>query len=1565
MNKILKIFLALILTVSMLMEIIPVNIVHAEGEGEPVDESAEVVEAPAEEEKAEEPAEPVESGSEKQDQPAEASEAPADEEEEAKKEELPEAKKSAEAADEETEKDEPEEEKPALNTDDHSETTEINGLFVTVEYGPGTVPAGTVVKIKEASPAAIEAIKAERGENVNIHAADISFIWNNEEIEPSQFAEEGKTVKVTLHYEGEDNLTGNSFETVHVAEEVDDATGEVVYSVDKVDQAKMTDKVETVSVPYEYTWTETVTKYKDVDVYEDVEVPYEVEKEVPVYETREKTEERTQYVTKTRMVEKTRTVKVKVAVKWYDPSTWLGYKYVTETYTVPETYKEAVTVTVVVGTEEVQVGTKKVTEIEYRTESRYVRTDKIEDGTEEVVHTETRYKDEEIVVGQTAEFDATDFSTYALTWRAGAQNRTVTIHVGYLSDNNNNFIEFAQVEGALDTSGTTINLKEFAESVMPTGYAYIGARYSPDERIDNNGGNNVHELSTPILTKVGNDWRAVLVTGNSNTTSERNLENGNHIYIFCENKGAGSYTPPKPEGSSVNPETIAPNFAKQVTANADGTYTIKLDITGHQAPVQEGQGANVIIVLDTTKSMRYDMDGNDPGSYNAQSTTTRMYAAKSALGKLVSVLKPGDGTGDTNLVNVAFIEFNNANNTPSAHTWAGGSTWTSNQNTLNTYISGLTPVTGSGTNWENGLHACENLLATIPGNSNLKNNVTYVIFVTDGDPNRCEESNLGEGNNNFRYNAQATAHAQDNANNIANLSYLYGVFCGNSTGADRLETLITVANGKDTISAGSQTDLEQAFENIGNIITSSLGSHSVNMDDGIPSLASIQQTVTGEATDFTYYKNDEVWTDAPEAEYNPANGVVWDLEGAGKLEDNTKYSIEFTIWPTQASYDLIADLNNGLRSYDPDGENPISNAERNQIEKIDDTHYTLKTNTHLYASYVNEADGETYNIDNVPYEGEHMPLPTETISVKKLWPKNLIDSYGAAVYRDPETGETKTATEIQLQLQRENTETGKMEDYLDILVTAGGKDNDVATKDDNWMVDNIYVSVGFMTVKDGVVEIKETGHDYQIVEPPEFLYYWDLISDVYHPMVINGTETVLIYDPELSSADPANGIYEIPANSGRIYKTGNTSGNTLEASNYRRSNLNLSKIIPEDADKDSEFVYKVKVTDAYSTDGYVWFSAWDYTAGGLVTDTWVTGSGVVAQGDGYFYAPNGTELTMTIKTNWNVRFLNVYHGTTFSIEETGMPGNFEFDTIETDTQYDIMLESNLDWYNIETTGEGEAAVQTGKITGTITEPNNNYYVTYNNKVKPEFYIYHSSVVGDGDLETISMVDKENESAWNADGTFDLFSHAKEGTLYGGYYLDYAGKGDYADDGVPGTTGVKYTGMNYLWSNPETTIGTAMTPVAGETYYIKEVPTYYLRNYHQITYVKATGKLTGLYLISATDDKLYQETGLYIQTSDKKTSKVATSLTYLNTATNKSVTLKANTVFKSLGITGEGSQNNLLTYFEATNTSYFAAGSFTVLPYWKTPDGIEVKGISTRTITIADDMTKSGISKVDE
>ena len=331
---------------------------------------------------------------------------------------------------------------------------------------------------------------------------------------------------------------------------------------------------------------------------------------------------------------------------------------------------------------------------------------------------------------------------------------------------------------------------------------------------------------------------------------------------------------------------------------------------------------------------------------------------------------------------------------------------------------------------------------------------------------------------------------------------------------------------------------------------------------------------------------------------------------------------------------------------------------------------------------------------------------------------------------------------------------------------------------------------------------------------------------------------------------------------------------------------------------------------------------------------------------------SGTSFEEEIYAGDTIRVVNVESGALFNVVEAeATPGSgYSVDgytyTIASGAQAeaayaqeDIVIKEDTAWYKVKGNSASNALVT--------------------NKCEP-FYVYHSGVAGDGNLETIQM------SAVKPDGTYDLTQNLTAGTLYGGYYLDCAGKGDYADDGKAGTSGVKYKGMNYDWSAPQTTIGTAITPEAGETYYIKEVPVYYLLNYYQLNYMKTDEqRLMSMYLISAIDDLNYKETGFTI-TQDNEKAKVASSVTFKNAATGNKVTLKANTVFRTKGITGNGSEEDKLTYYDLTpNTKFFKAdSSFSVKPYWITPDGITVNGVSSREIKI-ETLTRKGVTKIDK
>lgn len=153
---------------------------------------------------------------------------------------------------------------------------------------------------------------------------------------------------------------------------------------------------------------------------------------------------------------------------------------------------------------------------------------------------------------------------------------------------------------------------------------------------------------------------------------------------------------------------------------------------------------------------------------------------------------------------------------------------------------------------------------------------------------------------------------------------------------------------------------------------------------------------------------------------------------------------------------------------------------------------------------------------------------------------------------------------------------------------------------------------------------------------------------------------------------------------------------------------------------------------------------------------------------------------------------------------------------------------------------------------------------------PTFYVYHSS-------RNVATEEKPIvETITTQPGQrFNIVEKTDPTTFYGGYFSNYGGKGNYADDGKQPTAGmVIYDGkteacMNY-WKEDEAFLlaGTDFLPVDGETYYLKEVPLEYLKpavKYVYNTYHKNV--VHKLLLMTAVDDGNYQSVESVTVTSD--------------------------------------------------------------------------------------------------
>ena len=1164
MNKILKIFLALVLTVSMMFEIIPVNTIHADEEV-PVSETGAT--EPATEEKegeeAEDPAVPTEVETEEV-PPVE----PAENDDSVEPEAPTEVEAPTEIEKEET--DLPEEESWILNENAFSEEYTVGDLKVTVSYGPGTVPEGTEVFVSEASEEALNAIKEQYGEDVSFSAVDISFVFEDEEIEPKDYSD--KKVSVVFSYNGEETPA----ETVHLKESINE-DGEVEYSFETIatvvvpetetiqvpvyEKEEITEKV---NVPYEYKWTETVKKYKEVDVYGDVEVEYE--EEVPVYETREITEERTEYVTKTRQVEKTRTVKVKVDFVWWNPLTWLGYKYVTEKYYVTETYKEPVTITVVVGTEEVQVGTETVTKT--RTERQVIGKETVEDGEEEVVHTETRYREEEVgigqyelvlkgyseetvTVGQTISFEADDFSTFVVAWG----NSTVTVHYGYMQ--NGSFQEFAANEstnpdnypGNKAGAGNTLNASSYNYGSSAyliydfDGYKYAGTYLTNNNNPTSNPLSGTTSIRPQLYSNGWNSRQWEYSTGGWGTTA---LTSGRHIYVVYEKKTTtNGYVPSEDpdDPDQPGPGSYVPEIGKNVSdMKSDGTYDITLSVLGHEDTSEEVVKARVIVVFDVSGSMRDEME----------SGSTRMQVAQRAVNKLAETLLAKEDSQGNKLVDFGLVTYSSD---ATKRTFTDGE-FTSNYSNFSSVVNGLNA--NGGTNWEAGIDLANSMTASTYGK-------TYIVFISDGEPTfRTSRGDLtdsqvatdgydynggnirfGAGNHdNQGANYDRAALAAKSVHDHDKEFYAVGL----SSDVESLEDLAEFAEG-NYYDGSNETQFAEALENIASAIENSFGLTEVEINDGVTELTEIEtQSLIGTAGNFVYRKgtnadpsqNDE-WEGAPEAKINSDNSVTWDLSEAGKLDNGVLYSVSFTVWPKQEAYDLIADLDNEIKkitdldastkkqlrvlingtTYEYDGTSWTGDLSDAALQNIIDLSsskpvYSTKTNTGLSASYTYGGIPGSHEYTN--YTNGNMTLDVETFGVKKLWnnvlpqdtrsAKMLTDDEGYLINKNKE----RILVDGQPIHYRDANAKQYAVLYVELIVTKGDANYEEVTvySSDGWQLDDIFISLGVLSVSsDGKITVREKGHEYSIKEKPADAYYWELEATTYRPMVINGTTTML------------------------------------------------------------------------------------------------------------------------------------------------------------------------------------------------------------------------------------------------------------------------------------------------------------------------------------------------------------------------------------------------------------------------------------------------------------------------
>ena len=808
-----------------------------------------------------------------------------------------------------------------------------------------------------------------------------------------------------------------------------------------------------------------------------------------------------------------------------------------------------------------------------------------------------------------------------------------------------------------------------------------------------------------------------------------------------------------------------PEHLKEIEDNGDGTYTLDLSVTGEaDTTVEEAGNVNVLIVYDHSSSMTSRVSGG---------TATRADQAEDVVYDFVHSLFGYQSSTNPSNIQVGLVRF--------ARTADSTTNWTSTESTITQYFdNGGTDGTtnqnysssnnaNNGTNWQSALSSARNLLNSADADP------TFVIFVTDGAPTASGNGNnainpSGASLNQLRPFYEA---AQSDARTIQTRdnTTLFGIYCY-GTEADLLDDLMYYSNTGSARTARTQTDLpvdhyyntgntealSAAIDEIFHQIVEALGIHSVSIHDGttnqvttttgqISELLEVDEStykywisipyvnnsftridlVTGEEITYNLRNNGNgtvtvtwgnnsvtvtgtmnngvfkyQWTEAnalynfaPPAAHMTNGAVDWDLSNVGTLLNGVTYTVSFECYPSQYTLDLIADLKNGYEDYD----SLDANIKKYLHKEGND--YTLSTNTQATLTYSDSRNGTgpiTTEFNDVDPQGT---AATKSIAIAKDW-SNILDS-------------------------REKP------DELKMHVTRDGDDRYELTLNDadSWQ-DSAFISYGIITIHDGNVVMKTSGHDYSFSEPKDMEYYWELDVPTLRPMLINAVETMLVkvdqQEAPSMSGDNAtaerDGVtyYKLTINGTAEYYKVDAAVASLKATNNRRSYLNVTKKVDEEnAPADAEFSFDMNVVNSRASEGsaedtdsdyWVWFSVYDTINNVTVSGDDLTISGTDLQGpnsDGFYWIPSGNTVTVGMKKGYNLRFLNLPTDSTYSITESStMPEeSFSLESITGNRHYKDEDEVERD--------EAAGTKSDFGISGTIEYANSNYTMTFDNK----------------------------------------------------------------------------------------------------------------------------------------------------------------------------------------------------------------------------------------------------------
>ena len=838
-------------------------------------------------------------------------------------------------------------------------------------------------------------------------------------------------------------------------------------------------------------------------------------------------------------------------------------------------------------------------------------------------------------------------------------------------------------------------------------------------------------------------------------------------------------------------ESISPISSKTKRDNGDGTHTISLSVKGTANTETTKTDVNVLVVFDTSGSMNDSTgtnvyvesnDGNyglvngeyvelyryrgvyyyyDYDSYTSvvytgtrytQTAQSRLDVAKSALNSLAQSMLSNNDSSNPDAVEMAFIDFSTHTNSTSEKTTS-----------LDTFKSWVNNTSANGgTNWEEALNSAKNY-------SFGDDNNTYVIFISDGNPTFRVSKN-GYDDWNSTYQAYGTGRSDPNNRNFNAAKtvadsiiasgkpfYSVGVF-GDATAMQNL--------GGTYKDARDQAALNAAFNDIVNAITNSLTLEGVKFTDGITDMTSIA-AVDGEVSNFKYFIKEKggeehEWADAPHARYEDGN-VVWEI---GNLADGTEARVEFVVWPSQESYDLVAKLNNGEATYDE--------STMPDIVKNNDGTYALRTNKsgddapkliYTVVTQKTNAAGEVIGVTRTPgsttlTNPDPVGLTDYEMTISKHWNDSLDPSQ--------RLDEKNPITSVKLDLYRDNEKIRN-----DLILSADSSD----PTNPIWkLAENIHIAPGVMISKNGATAkainangeyndkvlgdyiVLESGHEYWF-EEEDIDYHFELTKYSYHPMLVDGVLKNVIF-----TKDADGNITGIKSIEDDFVSNG------LYAENTLKGGINITKKIVDNngaeitniEDIEDEFTFDVDLLDAegnaydydyrifYGVNNPNYVEGGDNRSGHICSDAKVNKSC-----DANSITGTPGHFSQTIYAGDTIRVINVDNGTLYSVSESQSDIPFGYSYVSTEYQKSDAADNNT-----TTVDQKQYHTVSGNTASTVVITNK--YTSGNLKLSKTVN-GNPSVAKEFDFK---VVFKDNKGA-ELTGTYNYTLGNKKGTITSG------------------------------------------------------------------------------------------------------------------------------------------------------------------------------------------------------